>query len=206
MLGMGPLAATVAGLPHRDARRAIDCAPTSESRASDRDDVVIYAPDDATHGEWPTFTGDVAMRLMQAGVRFDMDRTLPPASYVNDLFNAYLCSHFDELASTGELPIREAVPAVILALASRGQARPPRPPEHGGAPLLVADRLGNLTSSTATRARSTRRVAEAPRHARQEPSGEGASSSSRRRRPSRRRSTAARYFGRPGRRSRSSAT
>ena len=77
LLGMGPLAKTVDGC-----RRVMRAAAPS-MRASygaptiAKDDVVLYSPDDATLGEWPTFTGDIATRLMSAGVRFEVDRTLP---------------------------------------------------------------------------------------------------------------------------------
>jgi Asp-tRNA(Asn)/Glu-tRNA(Gln) amidotransferase A subunit family amidase len=86
---------------------------------------------------------DVAIRLMQGGVRFDIDRTLPPPPEVNDLFNAYLCAHLDQLQSTNEIPIPEAIAAVALALASQG--RLDRRIHTNTAALLLLIQTGNLT-------------------------------------------------------------
>ena len=83
------------------------------------------------------------MRLMSANIRFEMDRTLPPPPDVNDLFNAYLCAHMDELKSTNELPVPEAVAAVFLALASQG--RLDRRVHTNTAALLLLVQTGNLT-------------------------------------------------------------
>ena len=142
MLGMGPLARTVEGCRTvmRAARALRADVGTSDSRA---DDVVLYGPDAATMGEWPTFVSDVAARLLEAGVRFDVDRSLPPPSDVNVLFNAYLCAHLDELSSTGELPHREALPAVLFALAAHG--RLDRRVHRNTAALLALVQIGNLT-------------------------------------------------------------
>jgi hypothetical protein len=106
-------------------------------------EVSLYGPDAATHGQWPTFVSDVALRLMQIGVRFDIDRTLPAASSVNDLFNAYHCAHLDELKSTNEIPVPEAVAAVALALATQG--RLDRRVHTNTAALLLLVQTGNLT-------------------------------------------------------------
>jgi Asp-tRNA(Asn)/Glu-tRNA(Gln) amidotransferase A subunit family amidase len=139
---MGPLAKTVDGVRTvmRAARslRADIGEPTIR-----RDDVAIYAPDAATHGEWPTFTSDVATRLMRAGVRFDIDRSLPPPSFVNNLFNAYLSSHMDELKTTNEIPVLDGATAVFLGLASRGKLDR-RIHANTGAVLLLVQ-TGNLT-------------------------------------------------------------
>ena len=142
MLGMGPLARTVEGCRTvmRAARALRADVGTSDSRA---DDVVVYGPDAATTGEWPTFVSDVAARLLEAGVRFDVDRSLPPPSDVNGLFNAYLCAHLDELSSTGELPPREALPAVLFALAAHG--RLDRRVHRNTAAMLALVQIGNLT-------------------------------------------------------------
>jgi Asp-tRNA(Asn)/Glu-tRNA(Gln) amidotransferase A subunit family amidase len=58
---------------------------------------------------------------MTIGANFEIDRGLPPPTYVNELFNAYLSAHLDEMRTTGELSLTEAVPAVFMALASRGK-------------------------------------------------------------------------------------
>jgi Asp-tRNA(Asn)/Glu-tRNA(Gln) amidotransferase A subunit family amidase len=106
MLGMGPLAKNVEGCRAvmRAARVLRADIGTPTVRAND---VVLYGPDAATEGEWPSFVSDVALRLMQARVRFDIDRTLPPPPVVNDLFNAYLCAHMDDLKSTNEVSTPE---------------------------------------------------------------------------------------------------
>jgi len=106
-------------------------------------EVVLYAPDAATQGEWPTFTSDVALRLMQVGVRFDTDRTLPPPAYVNNLFNGYLSSHMDELKTTNEIPVLDGATAVLVGLASRGKLDR-RIHANTGAILLLVQ-TGNLT-------------------------------------------------------------
>ncbi len=142
MLGMGPLAASVEGCRTvmRAARALRADVGTSRSRS---DDVIVYGPDAATIGAWPTFVSDIAARLLEAQVRFDVDRTLPPPSAVNELFNGYLCAHLDELSSTGELPHREALPAVLFALAANG--RLDRRVHRNTAALLALVQLGNLT-------------------------------------------------------------
>ena len=142
MLGMGPLAQSVEAcrtvMRAARAMRANVGTPTVR-----RDDVVLYAPDEETEGEWPTFVSDVALRLMNAGIRFDVDRTIPPPPVVNDLFNAYLCAHMDELKSTNELPTPEAVVAVAMGLASQG--RLDRRLHMNTAALLLLVQTGNLT-------------------------------------------------------------
>jgi Asp-tRNA(Asn)/Glu-tRNA(Gln) amidotransferase A subunit family amidase len=142
LLGMGPLAQTVDGcrtvMRAARALRANVGTPTIHPN-----DVVLYAPDAATIGQWSTFVSDLALRLMGAGIRFDIDRTLPPPSVVNELFNAYLCSHMDELKSTGELSTPEAVAAVAIGLASQG--RLDRRVHMNTAALLLLVQTGNLT-------------------------------------------------------------
>jgi Asp-tRNA(Asn)/Glu-tRNA(Gln) amidotransferase A subunit family amidase len=120
MLGMGPLAQTVEGCTTvmHAARALRSDVGTADSRP---DDVVVYGPDAKTIGEWPTFVADIAACLNAGKVRFDIDRTLPPPSEVNELFNGYICAHLEDFASTGELPHKEALPAVLFALASQGR-------------------------------------------------------------------------------------
>jgi Asp-tRNA(Asn)/Glu-tRNA(Gln) amidotransferase A subunit family amidase len=142
MLGMGPLAKNVDGL--RTVMRAARSLRADIGEPSLRpNDVVLYAPDEATGGEWPTFTSDVALRLMQAGVRFDTDRTLLPPTQVNNLFNGYLCSHMGELKTTNEIPVLDGATAVLLGLASRGKLDR-RIHANTGAVLLLVQ-TGNLT-------------------------------------------------------------
>jgi Asp-tRNA(Asn)/Glu-tRNA(Gln) amidotransferase A subunit family amidase len=119
--GMGPIARTVAeascvlaAVP--ELRRP--GAPVVEMR---QDEVVVYGPDRALAADWPTFDDDVARLLDRAGVAHERARDLPAISKVNDLFGAYICAHFDEFSSSGELPMRDAVPAVLLGLGSWGR-------------------------------------------------------------------------------------
>jgi Asp-tRNA(Asn)/Glu-tRNA(Gln) amidotransferase A subunit family amidase len=142
MLGMGPLAATVEGC--RAVMRAARSLRADYGAPSMRtDDAVIYAPDEATLGQWPTFVSDVATRLMAAGVKLDVDRSLPPPTEVNELFLAYLCAHFDTLTTTGELTFAEALPAVAMALVSRGKLD--RRVHTNTAAILALAQVGNLT-------------------------------------------------------------
>jgi Asp-tRNA(Asn)/Glu-tRNA(Gln) amidotransferase A subunit family amidase len=119
--GMGPLARTVAGA------RAVTHAVSGALRLADRrhvamdpDRVVIYEPDAAHVGEWPTFTADTARLLAGAGVKHEMARTIASPTKVNALFTEYLGAHFKEFIASDELPIGQALPAVFLALASGG--------------------------------------------------------------------------------------
>jgi Asp-tRNA(Asn)/Glu-tRNA(Gln) amidotransferase A subunit family amidase len=83
--------------------------------------VVIYAPDRATIGDWPTFFGDAARALSDVGVRYEPERRVFAPSYVNELYNAFLCANFDHFRRTNELTLRQAIPAVVLGLASGGR-------------------------------------------------------------------------------------
>jgi Asp-tRNA(Asn)/Glu-tRNA(Gln) amidotransferase A subunit family amidase len=140
MMGYGPMARTVDEC--RTVMRALGSLREVKGEER-RDAVVIYAPDDACTGEWPTFASDAATLLLRAGVKAEMDRALPPPSAVNEIFNGYLAAHLDEFASTGELPVPEAIPAVLLALASRGKLDKRVHPNT--AVLLALVQLGNLT-------------------------------------------------------------
>ncbi len=120
MCGMGPLTRTVAG-----ARRLVEAMSElrvdSKTPAVDGSRVVIYGPDASHRGEWPTFVGDATRLLIAAKTDFSVDRSLPSPSAVNELFNAYLCSHYEELITSEEMSIREGIGAVLLGLASQGR-------------------------------------------------------------------------------------
>lgn len=140
-VGMGPLCRSVA-----DARAVV--AALAELRQPFEDpklsgDVVVYGPDPATTGEWPTFVGEASRALMAAGVHFDMERTMPPASQVNVLYNGYVSSHFDEFSDTGELEFAEGLSAVLLGLATMGQLDKRVHPTTGALLALMA--LGRAT-------------------------------------------------------------
>src|SRR5207245_1571937 len=90
-----------------------------------------------------SFYGDAAAALVGEGVRFESARALPPPDFVNELFNGYLSAHLDELLSTGELPLREAIPAILLSLLSKGKLDKRVHPNT--AILLACVQAGNLT-------------------------------------------------------------
>jgi amidase len=141
-VGMGPITRSVA-----DARQVLAALgelrrPFAEPRPR-LDDVVVYAPDRACLGRWPTFVGDTARALAGAGMRFAIDRSLPPSRDVNLLYNAYVSSHFDEFSSTGELEFREGLAAVLLGLATMGRLDKRVHPTSGALLALMA--LGNAT-------------------------------------------------------------
>ena len=141
-VGMGPIARTPA-----DCRRVVGglaelrrSFPTVTMR---RDEVVLYAPDEACRGRWPTFVADAAHALMEEGVRFEVDRSIPGPSRANHLYNAYVSSHFDEFSATGEIEFREGIAAVALGLASFGRLDKRVHPTSGAILALMA--LGEAT-------------------------------------------------------------
>ncbi len=119
--GMGPLSRTVAGA--RAVTHAVSGALRKGTKEAsvDPDRVVLYAPDAAHEGEWPTFTDDASRLLSSAGVKHEMARDLASPTQVNALFTEYLGAHFKEFIAGDELPIAQALPAVLLALASGGR-------------------------------------------------------------------------------------
>ncbi|HEX8793277.1 MAG TPA: amidase family protein, partial [Polyangiaceae bacterium] len=142
-VGMGPIARTVADCrvvleAMREVRRG---APAENAPVTD---VVLYGPDPASRGRWPTFVGDAARALMGAGVRFEMDRSLPSASRANNLYNAYVSSHFDEFSSTGEMEFTEGLRAVLLGLASLGRLDKRVHPTSGALLALLAVGSGTI--------------------------------------------------------------
>jgi Asp-tRNA(Asn)/Glu-tRNA(Gln) amidotransferase A subunit family amidase len=124
MCGMGPLTRTVAGA--RAVTRAVRSALRTDAPEwqADHRRVVLYPPDRAHDGEWPTFVSDVAALLRRVGSGFELAAPgagLPPPSAVNALYTRYLAAHVRELISGDELPIREGLPAVLVGLASGGR-------------------------------------------------------------------------------------
>jgi Asp-tRNA(Asn)/Glu-tRNA(Gln) amidotransferase A subunit family amidase len=118
---MGPLARSVAQA--RSVTHAVSGALRKNDAhvAMDPDRVVVYAPDGAHEGEWPTFAADAATLLARAGVKSELARELPTPTEVNALFTEYLAAHFKEFIAGDELPIRQALPAVLLAVVSGGR-------------------------------------------------------------------------------------
>lgn len=141
-VGMGPIARTVA-----DCRVVLDAMREVRRGAPEHattSDVVVYGPDRASLGRWPTFVGDAARALMSAGVRFEMDRTLPSPSRANNLYNAYVSSHFDEFSSTGEMEFTEGLQAVLLGLATLGRLDKRVHPTSGALLALLAVGSGTI--------------------------------------------------------------
>lgn len=157
-VGMGPIARTVADCrvvldAMRAERRGAPAAPVSST------DVVLYGPDHASEGRWPTFVGDAARALMAAGVRFEVvrtadaykadGRTLPAASRANNMYNAYVSSHFDEFSSTGEMEFAEGLSAVLLGLATLGRLDKRVHPTSGALLALLAVGSGTIYRDSA---------------------------------------------------------
>lgn len=143
MCGMGPLARTVAGC--RKVVRAV--APSLrravEESAIDPAAAVVWAPDPRTAGEWPLFGDEVDALLARRGARAERSADLPSGARSTELFNGYVCAHLDDLASTGEIPRREALAAVLLALATGG--RLDRRIHPNTAVMLLGVQIGALT-------------------------------------------------------------
>jgi aspartyl-tRNA(Asn)/glutamyl-tRNA(Gln) amidotransferase subunit A len=121
LCGMGPLVKSV-----QDARILLDALRGALRRgdhvaAMAPRRVVIWPPDRAHAGDWPSFVEDAARALRSAGVAYEIAWELPTPSQVNALYTEYLCANFDAFVATGELPLREGVPAVLGALASWGR-------------------------------------------------------------------------------------
>ncbi len=119
--GMGPVAPTVDDC--RTLMRAL--APTFRAPAWSVHEerapfhtrrVALYTPEGRSHGDWPTFVADASRALRDAGVDFSVDRKLPPPSFVDRAYDAYLCSRFDAFLATGELTLKEGLPAVLMGL------------------------------------------------------------------------------------------
>jgi Asp-tRNA(Asn)/Glu-tRNA(Gln) amidotransferase A subunit family amidase len=118
--GMGPIACTVQGVRAvmEIARPSLAKKDVSPFRASG---AVVYRPEGRAVGEWPTFVSDACRALLEAGTDFDVDRSLPPPSAVEDAYNGYLCANFDAFLAVSDLPLGSSLGAVALALASRGK-------------------------------------------------------------------------------------
>ena len=160
--GMGPLARTVEGV-----RSVVRAAERLRKRGAHGGKkmcgVRLYAPDAACVGAWPTFVGDAARALLSIDERFEVDRTLPSSCFVNDAYNGYVCANFGAFLAVGELPLGEALSAIVLGLVSNGRLDRRIHPNTGM--LLLALAAGRLTVyGNAARARDrVRRVEDAMR-------------------------------------------
>jgi amidase len=141
-VGMGPIAPTPADC--RVLLRALQPLrqpfPVVKMRS---DEVAFYAPDRRCTGRWPTFVADASRALGAAGVRFEVDRTVPAPAHVNHVFNGYVSSHFDDFSSSGELEFVEGLSAVALGLATLGRLDKRVHPTSGA--LLALMGLGRIT-------------------------------------------------------------
>jgi Asp-tRNA(Asn)/Glu-tRNA(Gln) amidotransferase A subunit family amidase len=121
LCGMGPLARDVALLG-----RIVEAVRPAlrEANAADVDmdgtNVVLYGPDRDHLGAWSSFDEEARRLLAAAGVRVTHTE-LPSPSEVNALYTEHLAANFDEMMRAGDLPMREGLPAVLLALATGGR-------------------------------------------------------------------------------------
>jgi Asp-tRNA(Asn)/Glu-tRNA(Gln) amidotransferase A subunit family amidase len=120
--GMGPLTRHVA-----TARRVVAAlAPAlrvgdDETPRLDPSRVVLYGPDDAHRGAWPTFDADATALLGRAGVKIDRDHGLPSPTAVHETFIAYLCSHFFDFIGSEEMTFAEGLSATAIGVLSNGR-------------------------------------------------------------------------------------
>lgn len=121
LCGMGPLARNVEGV--RAVTHAVSGALRKGTKHAvmDPDRVVVYTPDAAHDGEWTSFASETTRLLASAGIASEITRELPQPTEVNALFTAFLAANFKELIAGDELPLREGVPAVLLALLTGGR-------------------------------------------------------------------------------------
>jgi Asp-tRNA(Asn)/Glu-tRNA(Gln) amidotransferase A subunit family amidase len=121
MCGMGPLTANV-----EDARTLVTALgslrrPEAPRPQMDPAQVALYVPDPLHAGRWPDFDADTMRLLAAAGIRGYVARDLPDPGKVNRIFDGYLCSHFEEFQSSGELSLPEGIASVFLGLGSLGR-------------------------------------------------------------------------------------
>jgi Asp-tRNA(Asn)/Glu-tRNA(Gln) amidotransferase A subunit family amidase len=119
--GMGPLARRV-----ETCKRVVDAlAPAlrvrQERPSIDGSRVLLYSPDDAHRGKWPAFERDAEEHLTRAGLHVDRDHGLPSVSEVNELFGAYLSSHFFDFIGAEEMSIKEGLAATALGVLTDGR-------------------------------------------------------------------------------------
>ncbi len=157
MCGMGPITRTVAGA------RAVVRALRSSLRRElptpriDARRVVVWTPDKAHDGAWPTFLSDTGKLLDAADITWSAGRELPTPTQVNALFTEHLAANFGELVRGGELPFFEALPAVFLSLLSNGRLDRR---VHPNTALLLAAVLG-MRFVHRDKARAARRLEDA---------------------------------------------
>ncbi len=120
--GMGPLARKV-----DTARRVVHAlAPALKLRdvktpRMDASRVVLYSPDDAHRGAWPTFDRDATAALERIGVAVERDASLPSPTTAHETFVAYLCAHFFDFIGSEEMTISEGLAATAFGVLSNGR-------------------------------------------------------------------------------------
>ena len=119
--GMGPLARRVETCRRVMHALAPELRVREEHPHIDSSRVLLYSPDDAHRGKWPTFERDAEEHLASAGLRVDRDHGLPSVSAVNELFGAYLSSHFFDFIGAEEMSIKEGLAATALGVLSDGR-------------------------------------------------------------------------------------
>jgi Asp-tRNA(Asn)/Glu-tRNA(Gln) amidotransferase A subunit family amidase len=119
--GMGPLARRVETCKRVVRALAPSLRVREENVSIDPSRVLLYTPDDAHRGKWPTFERDAEAHLAAAGLRVDRDHGLPSPSEVNELFGAYLSSHFFDFIGAEELPFKEGLAATALGVLTDGR-------------------------------------------------------------------------------------
>jgi len=121
MCGMGPItrevagARAVVGAVRSSLRRDVPAARIDPRR------IVVWAPDKAHDGEWPTFLADAGKLLDEADITWSVGRELPTPTQVNALFTEHLAANFGDFVRSGELSFLEGLPAVLLSLVSNGR-------------------------------------------------------------------------------------
>jgi Asp-tRNA(Asn)/Glu-tRNA(Gln) amidotransferase A subunit family amidase len=118
---MGPLARRVETCKRVVRALAPSLRVREENVSIDPSRVLLYTPDDAHRGKWPTFERDAEAHLAAAGLRVDRDHGLPSPSEVNELFGAYLSSHFFDFIGAEELPFKEGLAATALGVLTDGR-------------------------------------------------------------------------------------
>jgi Asp-tRNA(Asn)/Glu-tRNA(Gln) amidotransferase A subunit family amidase len=141
--GMGPIAQTVDDCRDVVAALAPALRTANGEERMRTGEVVVYMPDRRCIGKWPTFVGDVARLLMATPIRFEVDRSLPPPWHINEIYNGYLSSHFEEFCESGEISAGEGTRAVLFALATQGRFDKRIHPTSARLLLLIA--LGRYT-------------------------------------------------------------
>lgn len=122
--GMGPLTKKVS-LAREIVSALAPALRTPESMSPrvemDPSRVLLYSPDEAHRGKWPTFDDDATAHLERANVKVDRDHGLPSPSEVRETFVGYLSSNFFDFIGDEELSVRDGLAAAALGIFSNGR-------------------------------------------------------------------------------------